>query len=69
MKQKLHYAVSCRLRRDELKAQRRDVRLAGTDGDRCDGAVKMGDLAVRVAETGTLEARRGRNRAANDRKS
>lgn len=44
------------LRRDELRAQRHDLRVAGADEDRGDRAVKMGDPAVGVAETGTVGA-------------
>jgi hypothetical protein len=44
------------LRRDELRAQRHDLRMAGTDDDRRDGAVEMRGLAVGVAEAGTVGA-------------
>jgi len=42
------------LRRDELRAQRHDLRVTGADEDRSDGALKMRGRSVRVAEAGTV---------------
>ena len=44
------------LRRDELRAQRHNLRVAGADHDRRDGAVEMSGRSVRVPEAGTMGA-------------
>ena len=44
------------LRRDEFRAQRHDLAMAGANDHRRDGAVKMGDWPFGVPNTGTVRA-------------